>query len=75
MSVPTRQLEPAVLFGEATPLQGLKVWQRLSKRLEEWQSDWRSEIATSPHIPQCAITQLGRLSERAIFEAFAIAAI
>jgi len=74
-SSPAIRIDPATWSGGPDRGWSRSLWRRLDKRLLQWNANWRATVTTPKNIPPLAIANFEELSDAAIFEAFALAAI
>ena len=72
---PAIRSDPAIWSGGPDRDWSRSLWRRLDERLLQWNSRWQATVSTPKNIPPVAIATFETLSDAAIFEAFALAAI
>jgi hypothetical protein len=73
--LPAIRIDPAVWSGGPDRDWSRSLWRRLDERLLQWNPHWQATVSTPKNIPVVAIATFENLSDAAIFEAFALAAI
>ena len=69
------RINPAIWSGGPDRDWSRSLWHRLDERLVQWNANWQVTVTTPKNIPRLAIATFENLSDAAIFEAFALAAI